>query len=296
MNAISRYFLYGEDLRRPDLDLLHIEAIPLRSSAHNWTIRPHSHPAHLQLLLVEDGGGRISIETETWAIDPPCLVVIPVGHVHEIHFLPGTQGKAITVASSYSRDVAVQDHDVQEAFCTPAVYRLDTRSIRTSGVADAFGCLMQEFGRAVAGRHLALRAHFERILVAVLRLHKRAGGHAQPDAFVASHLVERYRDLVEENFRTQKRIGFYSGRLGVTSARLNAACRRCLDLSATKLLHERVIIEAKRGLLYSHQSVSEIAYALGFHDEAYFNRFFSHRVGAAPGRFRTRILENRSEP
>jgi AraC family transcriptional activator of pobA len=46
------------------------------------------------------------------------------------------------------------------------------------------------------------------------------------------------------------------------------------------------MLEAQRLLSYSSLSVKEIADALGFEDESYFNRLFSKVVGVSPGAFR----------
>ncbi|WP_416233200.1 helix-turn-helix domain-containing protein [Castellaniella sp.] len=46
--------------------------------------------------------------------------------------------------------------------------------------------------------------------------------------------------------------------------------------------------EAKRLLLHSGQSVSQICFALGFRDPAYFSRFFRHHVGMPPSDYFSR--------
>jgi AraC family transcriptional activator of pobA len=53
-----------------------------------------------------------------------------------------------------------------------------------------------------------------------------------------------------------------------------------------QLVHARILLEAKRQLRYTDVSVSEIGYALGFDDPAYFTRFFSQRTGTSPRAFR----------
>ena len=52
------------------------------------------------------------------------------------------------------------------------------------------------------------------------------------------------------------------------------------------LVHERLMVEAKRMLIYTPLSVAEVAYDLGFDDPAYFSRFFAEREGTPPSRFR----------
>lgn len=95
-------------------------------------------------------------------------------------------------------------------------------------------------------------------------------------------LALRCRDLVERHFRSERRLAFHADALAATPARLNAVCKARFGATASGLLHDRIITEAKRRLIYTGMSAAEIGYALGFEDPAYFSRFFSKRVGVSP--------------
>jgi AraC family transcriptional activator of pobA len=79
----------------------------------------------------------------------------------------------------------------------------------------------------------------------------------------------------------------YARDLGITANHLNAVCRQAVDKSALTLIHERQILEAKRRLVYSALTISQIADELGFSDPAYFSRFFKRLTGTTPKDFRT---------
>jgi AraC family transcriptional activator of pobA len=74
--------------------------------------------------------------------------------------------------------------------------------------------------------------------------------------------------------------------LGVTQPRLRVACLKVAGLPPTQMIQRRVLLEAKRALLYSNMTVSEAAYYLGFNDPAYFSRFFARATGQSPRSFR----------
>jgi len=75
-------------------------------------------------------------------------------------------------------------------------------------------------------------------------------------------------------------------------ARSASASRPCArpagELFATRaqMLDDRALLEARRMLLYSQLSVTDIAYAVGFEDPAYFSRFFARHVGQPPRSWR----------
>ena len=128
-------------------------------------------------------------------------------------------------------------------------------------------------------------AQFIMLLVALIRA-KAPAVPPLPADDRSYALVARYRDLIEGHFREERRLDFYAGRLGVTPARLNAACRARLGATASGLLHDRVITEAKRWLIYTGMSVAEVGYALGFASQAHFTVMFRKLVGTTPGAYR----------
>ena len=285
--GISHYFLYGEQAADVELDFLHIEPIRERSGPNDWRIRPHVHPDHLQILLVREGGGSIRIEDAERAIAPPAVLLVPAGTVHQITFAPGTDGHVITAALGCLRAAAALDPGLAAVARRPAVHTLAADGPALPLVGEIFADLHREFTLgALPGRRAAILAQFARALVAVLRLSVTRDDprHAAPDR--DHDLVLRYRGLLETHFRDRRALGFYAGELAVTPARLNAACKARAGRTASDLLYERIVIEAKRYLVYTESSVAQVAHLTGFEDPAYFNRFFARRVGLSPGAYR----------
>jgi len=104
----------------------------------------------------------------------------------------------------------------------------------------------------------------------------------------AATLAARFRELIESEFRKDKSLADYASALNVSASRLRNACLSVSEQSPMQMVHARILLEAKRQLCYTSNSVSEIAYALGFDDPAYFTRFFSQRTGTSPRTFRRR--------
>ena len=285
---IPHYFLYEELAPKLEPSFLHIEPIPVRSGRHNWTIPTHTHPDHHQILMISKGGGTIQVEGVSWEVIPPSLVIIPALAIHAIQFKPGTDGYVINVAPPFLQSALDDDPELVEGFRFP-VHFLPRQIGNDIDLVDLFAALEHEFVWSAPGRRSAIKAYLLLLAVALRRLLEQE--RARPLATARdANTVMRFRELVEKNYRIHQPLDFYARKLGVTAARLNACCRMVTGRSSLALIHDRMITEAKRNLIYSDMSVNEIGAALGYTDPGYFNRFFSRHVGLSPGRFRDNQL------
>lgn len=91
--------------------------------------------------------------------------------------------------------------------------------------------------------------------------------------------------LLESNYQTVTNIDFYAGKLGISSKRLNQILKEKLNKTGTQIIHDRIILEAKRKIIHSEITIKEIAYDLGFSDRPYFSRFFKKQTGQTPEEF-----------
>ena len=282
---IPHYFLYEATASELEPSFLHIEPIRVRSSRHDWTIRPHSHPDHHQILVINKGGGIFEVEGEDWELPPTTLLVVPALTVHAFRFKRDTNGFVITVAASFLRAALDGDADLLDGFQQPCRFLQDQLG-DDSRLVEAFASLEREFVWAATGRRAAIKAYLQLIAVTISRLH----GHGERRHVAGTRdadIVTRFRELIERSYREHPTLDFFARKLGVTTARLNRCCRTVTGKSSLALINDRLLIEAKRNLVYSDMNIAEVGTSLGFADPGYFNRFFTRSAGVSPGKFRT---------
>jgi AraC family transcriptional regulator, transcriptional activator of pobA len=291
VTTIPTYFLYGEAPRQIDDRMLHVETIEARSVKHHWKIDPHIHHAIHQLIFVTFGRGVVLAETVRSQYRPPALAVVPAGSVHGFEFEPGTRGHVVSISNDLIMEIAQRERGVSALFKQPLTLELSSKMQRSSGLVESFKMLAQEFQRSGPGHALALEGWIAAILGNAVRLAHDELNSIDDITSQKRHLVARFSDLIENRFRQSLSLGEYVATLNVSESRLRNACLETTGQSPNQLIHARILLEAKRQLLYTSNSVSEVAYALGFDDPAYFTRFFSRRTGVSPRDFRSAGLQ-----
>lgn len=98
--------------------------------------------------------------------------------------------------------------------------------------------------------------------------------------------VMLFKDLLETNYRKLKQVSNYAKRINVTEKRLNQATSKILDKSPKQVIDERVMLEAKRLLAHTNESVKEIGFDLGFDEPTNFIKYFRKHSHSTPAKFR----------
>ncbi len=284
---IPAFFLYGDDSSEPEVvaDFVHIETIRKRASLHNWEIRPHRHPNLHQFLLLSEGTGRLDTEGRLELLTAPCLVVVPPAVVHGFRFDPGAAGFVLTVADRFLADCVERGSE-------PLPYPDQALAWSLAGARDeALLCSALEFLHAELpwrdqGKLRATSACLELVLVATAR---RMAQTSSTTASPSRVLTARFKALVNSRAPEGWSVQQYARALGVSLDQLNRSCRSAAGRSPLQIVHDRILAEAKRGLIYSSMSVQGVGFSLGFSDPAYFTRFFAQREGCSPSQFRQKV-------
>ncbi len=112
----------------------------------------------------------------------------------------------------------------------------------------------------------------------LLRLDPPVAQGAPPDG-----TFQRFRQAVEEDFRTHHDVGHYARRLGYSERTLSRSAHAATGRSAKNYLTERLLLEAKRLLVHDGLTPAACGRRLGFDDPSNFSAFFLRGTGTRPG-------------
>ncbi len=91
---------------------------------------------------------------------------------------------------------------------------------------------------------------------------------------------------IEEFYKIEKSSSFYANKLSITVKHLNRIAKATLNKTTTTLITDRVLLEAKRLIIHSNNTLSEISEILGYNDYAYFSRVFKLKTNKTPLQFK----------
>ena len=281
-SQVPVFKLYGEERAWPTPDLIHCESIAERSRQHGWEIRAHLHSDLVQVLYIQSGHAQVEIDGQVCRLDQAAAQVVPALCVHAFHFSEDIQGHVLTLAQPLVEHlgVALEQPPLSGSARYPAAAhrgRLDV----------LFDTLAHEYGHHEVGRELMLQSLISALLVWLARQALAdQQGEAQLSDRGRKHL-RRFQALIEQHYRSHQSLDWYASQMGLSVAHLNSLCRRLAGQSGLQVIHQRLLLEAKRNLVYTSMTIAQVADSLGFSEAAYFSRFFRRGAGISPKDFRS---------
>jgi AraC family transcriptional activator of pobA len=227
-------------------------------------------------------------ERETFTFIAPSFLLVPAQLVHAFTWQPNAMGRVLTLAQAYLKELLGADQALSHLFEEPACLPMTPGSEEVGFAAVSLTRLTRELTWRGPAQGTAIEALLKSLLVEAARLSHIEEDRAARARSSQAELVARFREAIEAEFTRGHDLPAYTKALGVSATQLRAACRKVARQPPTTLIHDRIVIEAKRMLLYTNTTISAAAYRLGFDDPAYFSRFFQKRTGLSPRAFRNR--------
>jgi AraC family transcriptional regulator, transcriptional activator of pobA len=248
------------------------------------------------VIWVQQGYGRVKYEFNEYAFSAPCLIFFAPYQPFVF-----TEAENISVVRiHFSNDFFCVEKLRKEVACNGILFNniYNNPLVTVSNECEKeytsiLNKMKIELQRPDADREL-LFSCLKIFLIHATRVKKAdIESHAGNGLEVQQHTLRQLKDLVEKNFSHHRNPGFYAGLLNITPKALGKLVKKYFNKTLTDLIHERVLIEAKRELYLTEKAIKVIASELGFEDPLYFSRWFKKHTNISPEMYRETLQLDR---
>ncbi|MBT9394309.1 AraC family transcriptional regulator [Hymenobacter sp. NST-14] len=248
--------------------------------------RPHAHDFYL-LLYVTAGQGSHTIDLVTYELGPGSVFFMTPGQVHHWQLSADAQGYVVL----FEADFYLFRYPGSRLFNYPFFDHRHAPVLQLGATEAALRPLLErmwaEQTRPAPQQDEVVRSYLHICLELAARHYPATAPAPSPgEPRHAQQQLREFGNLLNQHFRRQRAVQHYADLLHLSPNHLNALCRRHLGKTASALVQERVLLEARRLLRHSAATVAQVADALGFEDASYFGRYFRKHTGQSPEAFR----------
>ena len=248
--------------------------------------QPHRHE-YYEIVWALEGRGSHCIDFVEYPLNKGDIYFISPGQVHSDTKTTGTicliTFQPDFVENNYRGQLIIDQTFYHEKTSASAVSVDDQGA---NDLSDLIRIMSQETSREDTNWRLvnSLLTGF----LAYIQRYQAPG--VKSETLIESRMYKLYV-LIDEHFRTEKQTDFYAKQLAVSNKRANEISRQHCGKTISKLIQERIILDARRELAFTTKTVKQIAHELGYDDVAYFCRFFRKAANESPLNFRARVFK-----
>lgn len=253
---------------------------------------PHRHNFY-EILIFIKGSGSHEIDFLNIPIEPYSIHFISPGQVHHLRQSETTEGFLLIFSreffshNSLDKDLLFEMPFLNNNTSHPVI-KLTTKEY--SEIAALIENIQVEYNQESLSKQQILASYVNILLLKGKNIFNRINKDLSPHKGM-TQLVCRFKILIEKNYPRLHSVSEYSELLRITPEYLNEATKKVTGTNPGGLITSRIILEAKRLLLYSELTSKEIAFSLNYNDPSYFSRFFKKETGSTPNEFRAKNLE-----
>ena len=238
------------------------------------------------IFWIKEGKGTYNIDFEQYSFNGSVLFFLSPGQLFSVESEKIKEAYRINFVKDFyciqthDREVACNGVLFNNVYETPFVIPCKKDTLKLDFILDN---LMEEFSQNETAQYDMLQTYLKQFIILAVRIQKE---NHQLKETTESKLFKDFSVLVEMNFKQMHSVTDYANRLGVSPKSLTKNFQKVGTTTPSDFIKNRIILESKRKLLYSTDSVKQIAFDLGFNDPAYFSRFFTKATSKSPLQFK----------
>ena len=136
------------------------------------------------------------------------------------------------------------------------------------------------------------------ILLEYVKIFLYEACHILDDTYSESNISQKERNitgdffiLVEKRFKEDRKVDNYAQELGITAKHLAYVIKKTTGKHPSEWLESYVLLESKKLLRNTDESIQNIAFDLNFATPSHFSKFFKDRTNMTPKEFRAQIID-----
>ncbi len=246
--------------------------------------KPHKHDEYSELIFLSDGEGFHCIESEKFMVSTPEFYFLKPGQLHFWQFTSIPKGFVIIFKDKEFNGVN-ENLLIDLLRKLTDITRLEIQSDKYPShiLEDIFNeyQLNTQYSKEII--HGLLKALFGKLLQ--IKVVKPTNSN-QPQP-----VYERFKQLLVKECPRLHKVNEFADLLNTTPQNLNIICRKQTGKSASEIISNQILLEAKRYILHTDNTINEIAEILSFTDTSNFVKFFKRHENITPIQFRSKYFQ-----
>ena len=244
----------------------------------------HRHDFYF-ILSVDSGTGNHEIDFVNYEVVDNSVFLLKPGQVHQLELKAGSRGYLLEFNNEFYHPT--NQLSIQRLRKASNKNYCKLEKILFNRLQQHLASMFHEFTARDDGYLDVIKANLEIFFIEVIRQSNNEKSEIPTANNYTQERYEEFLELLDKNITQHKQVSDYTELMNLSAYQLNEITKSSVGKTASELINEHILLEAKRYLLATANQVKEIADHLGYEDPSYFTRFFRKHTGLSPESFRS---------
>ena len=245
-----------------------------------------------QIVLLHRGKARHWVDFNETEAEAPYISVIFPNQIHQLELSEEAEAEVIMfdqiVFCSAILSNELKDYNIDLQSRLNHVKEVsETEWKNILGLYDNIAELMKDINMV---RKMEIKFMIKIILLKIIDIAPMHYAIGNIDADL--QIYQNFREAVNQEFATQRKVNYYAEQLGVSTKKLTAICNKYTGSSPLDIIHEKLSVELKKAIVEKGLLLKEIAFQFGFSSQSALNKFIEKRFGCSPQTWRAELEKN----
>jgi AraC family transcriptional activator of pobA len=276
------------NFERTDSEKLFFEIIDLPNLQKPIPSSFHRHN-FFEIIIITKGKTKQSVDFNKLELKETEILCVPQNSIHQGDFKEKLDGYIMLFTADFlnpEQFKSLAKLDIFNPSLNAAPLKFDRQEWEQ--VLDFFKIFQAEYADFISNKNTNILRYL--LLAFCIKLNEFYK-HQHKIFLVSSNISQPFFELLEKHFCKEHAADFYSRKLNCTPKKLSKILEDATGKGTKRLIIDRIMLEAKRQLIFSGKSIKEIAFFLGFEDQLYFSKMFKKHTSYTPFEFKKDFSE-----
>ncbi|WP_158845732.1 AraC family transcriptional regulator [Algibacter sp. L1A34] len=243
---------------------------------HTRVTKPHKHNKYLEFVYFTKATGFHVIDNFKIEITNPIFFIVRKEQIHYWNLTSEPEGYVIIIKEAFIEQCL--DIEIKQQLAKISAFPYLSPEDNTT-IEQLFQLLITE--NKNKKNKTIVEGLMKVLLGKLLQIENKKN-------ITHQSIYQEFIALLSTQKKLSNSVKHYANLLNTSPQNLNKSCRTECNKSASEILSDFILSEAKRFLLYTEKNISEIAYSLSFRDNSHFTKYFKRHVGKTPSEFKNK--------
>ncbi len=243
----------------------------------------------LLLALCRNGSARYTVDTEKQTVKPNDIIIISEGQVVDNYMLSGDcNGIGYLMSYKFFNEIIKGIHELSSLFLFSRSHPVCTlHADETETLITYFNMIKERVNDTDHHfRKETVQSLFTTMIYDISNAIYRIQNIKDKKQTRAETIFRDFIKLVEQNFRRERRVGWYGLQLGITPKYLSETIKQISRRTPNEWIDNYVTLEIRVQLKNSTKNIKEIAQDMNFPNQSFLGKYFKEHVGTSPSEYR----------